>query len=145
VTATAERAQPPAATTTAPRPRRRRISDRDRRDYLTFLVLAAPNLLLIVAFTYRPLLSNIYYSTLNWTLGAATAVPVGLDNYVSFFTSPSSLAILQVTAIFTLATVGGSMLLGLLIALALNRRIRGRGWPARRCSPRSCSPGWASG
>lgn len=57
----------------APAPRRR-FGARERHDFLVFLAFAAPNILLIVAFTYRPLLSNIYYSTLNWTLGATTAV-----------------------------------------------------------------------
>ncbi|GAC1602433.1 MAG: sugar ABC transporter permease [Acidimicrobiales bacterium] len=92
-----------------------------------FLVLAAPNLLLIGAFTYRPLLSNLYYSTLNWTLGAPTATKVGLANYRTFFGSRDTLDIFRVTAVFTAATVGGSMALGLLIALALNRRMRGVG------------------
>jgi sn-glycerol 3-phosphate transport system permease protein len=128
VTTAGGRVHPPAQEpSVAQRPRRRRFSDRDRRDYLVFLAFAAPNLLLIVAFTYRPLISNIYYSTLNWTLGAQTAVQVGFDNYVSFFTTPGSLDILKVTAIFTVATVGGSMVFGLLIALALNRKVRGAG------------------
>src|SRR4051794_1138263 len=60
-----------------PAARRRGRARRTRRDYLTFVAFAAPNLLLIVMFTYRPLLSNIYYSTLNWTLGAKVATPVG--------------------------------------------------------------------
>ncbi|HET6257862.1 MAG TPA: sugar ABC transporter permease [Pseudonocardia sp.] len=107
---------------------RLRFGARERHDYLVFLALAAPNILLIVAFSYRPLLSNIYYSTLNWTLGAATAVPVGFDNYVRFFTSPDTAEIARVTAVFTVATVGGSMLLGLLIALVLNRKVRGAGF-----------------
>ncbi|MFC4945305.1 carbohydrate ABC transporter permease [Pseudonocardia sp. GCM10023141] len=93
-----------------------------------FLALAAPNVLLIVAFTYRPVLTNLYYSTLNWTLGAASAIPIGLGNYVEFFTSPGTAEIARVTAVFTVATVGGSMILGLLIALALNRRMRGIGF-----------------
>ncbi len=104
------------------------MGPRERHDYLVFLALAAPNLALIIAFTYRPLFSNIYYSTLNWTLGAPDAVRVGLGNYGTFFTSPDSAAILRVTAVFTAATVGGSMVLGLLIALALNRRVRGSGF-----------------
>ncbi len=104
------------------------MGPRERHDYLVFLALAAPNLALIIAFTYRPLFSNIYYSTLNWTLGAPDAVRVGLGNYETFFTSPDSAAILRVTAVFTAATVGGSMVLGLLIALALNRRVRGSGF-----------------
>ena len=104
----------------APRTRRRRFSARSRRDYLVFLALATPNLVLIALFTYRPLLSNIFYSTLNWTLGAPVATPVGLGNYKEFFTSPDTQSVLVTTAVFTVATVGGSRVLGLLIALALN-------------------------
>jgi sn-glycerol 3-phosphate transport system permease protein len=55
-------------------------------------------------------------------------VPVGFDNYVRFFTSPDTAEIARVTAVFTVATVGGSMLLGLLIALVLNRKVRGAGF-----------------
>jgi sn-glycerol 3-phosphate transport system permease protein len=60
-------------------------------------------------------------------LGAATATSVGFANYVRFFTSDDTLDILRVTAVFTIVTVGGSMLLGLVIALALNRKVRGSG------------------
>lgn len=105
--------------------RRRATSRRNRREYLVFLAFATPNLLLIIFFTYRPLLSNIYYSTLNWTLGSPYATPVGLGNYREFFSSPDTGRIFATTAVFTVATVGGSMVLGLLIALALNRRVRG--------------------
>jgi len=120
VTTTAESAQPSLR-------RPRRWGSRNRHDYLVFLGFAAPNILLIAAFTYRPLLSNVYYSTLNWTLGAATATQIGLGNYATLFTSPDSVLILETTALFTVATVGGSMVLGLLLALALNRKVRGGG------------------
>jgi len=121
VTTTADSARP------AGRRRSRRWGSRNRHDYLVFLGFATPNILLIAAFTYRPLLSNVYYSTLNWTLGAATATQIGLGNYVTLFTSPDSVLILETTALFTVATVGGSMVLGLLLALALNRKVRGGG------------------
>ena len=111
-----------------PTRRRRGPSRRSRRDYLVFLAFATPNLVLIALFTYRPLLSNIYYSTLNWTLGAQVATPVGLGNYKEFFTSPDTKGVLVTTAVFTIATVGGSMALGLVVALALNKRVRGVGF-----------------
>jgi sn-glycerol 3-phosphate transport system permease protein len=107
--------------------RQSRFGPRDRHDFWVFLAFALPNILLIVAFSYRPVLSNIYYSTLNWTLGAANASAVGFGNYIQFFTSPDTLDIFRVTVVFTLATVGGSMLIGLAIALALNRKVRGSG------------------
>jgi sn-glycerol 3-phosphate transport system permease protein len=120
-----------APSTPSPRGRRKRRglwSRRSRRDYLIFLAFATPNLVLIGVFTYRPLLQNIYYSTLNWTLGSPVATPIGLGNYREFFSSSAAGQILTTTAVFTVATVGGSMVLGLLVALALNRRVRGVGF-----------------
>lgn len=102
------------------------MTRRARRDALVFLAFAAPNLVLIALFTYRPLFLNIQYSMLDWTLGASTATFVGLDNYIEFFSSDAGLTSLRITAVFTLLTVGGSMVLGLLIALALNVNIPGR-------------------
>ncbi len=52
------------------------VLPRDRRDFPVFLLLALPNILLILAFVYRPLITNVYYSTLNWTLGSQFATPV---------------------------------------------------------------------
>lgn len=92
-----------------------------------FLLFAGPNILLILAFVYYPLFSNIYYSTLDWRLGSPTAESIGLDNYVRFFTSPSGLEVWKNTAIFTTGAVLGSMVLGILVALVLNKKIPGRG------------------
>lgn len=92
-----------------------------------FLLFAGPNILLILAFIYYPLVSNAYYSTLNWRIGAPTAEQIGLDNYVRFFTSSSGLEVWRNTAIFTAGAVVGSMVLGMLIALVLNKNIPGRG------------------
>lgn len=105
--------------------RRKGWSGRSRRDFFVFLALALPNLLLIAVFTYLPLFSNLYYSTLNWTLGSASATVVGLENYLTFFSGADAPRVLGTTALFTAATVGGSMLLGLLTALALNSKVRG--------------------
>lgn len=117
----------PAATAQAvPAPQRRgRLSGRTRRDFFVFLALALPNLSLIAVFTYLPLINNMYYSTLDWTLGSTSATVVGIDNYVTFFTSSDAPQVLGTTLIFTVVTVGGSMALGLLVALALNSKVRG--------------------
>jgi sn-glycerol 3-phosphate transport system permease protein len=110
-----------SAIETAPRRRHPR-----RREYLTFLAFAGPNLLMIALFTYRPLLLNIQYSTLSWNLGSRTATVVGLGNYTKWFSNPRSWEVLRVTGVFTLATVGGTLVLGLLLATALNQRVKGR-------------------
>ncbi|AJT43015.1 glycerol-3-phosphate ABC transporter permease [Psychromicrobium lacuslunae] len=90
------------------------------------MAFALPNIALIVLFTYRPLIANIQYSLLDWTLGSDFATAVGLNNYVTFFTSSDAANVLGTTAIFTIFTVGGSMVVGLLIALALNQKLPGR-------------------
>lgn len=48
-----------------------------------------------------------------------------MQNYITFFTSSNAAQVLGTTAMFTLFTVSSSMLLGLLIALTLNRRLPG--------------------
>jgi sn-glycerol 3-phosphate transport system permease protein len=118
--------RPPAVAETGDAaPRRSRWSGRTRRDFFVFLALALPNLALIAVFTYLPLINNVYYSTLDWTLGSASATVVGFDNYINFFTSADAPTVLGTTALFTIVTVGGSMVLGLLVALALNSKVRG--------------------
>lgn len=109
-------------------PRRPRVTRRSLREKTIFVLLAAPNIALILAFTYRPLLMNMYYSTLDWTLGSDYARSVGLGNYMEFFTKPESMQVLRTTLIFTVATVGGSILLGLALSTVLNRQLVGRGF-----------------
>lgn len=120
----------PQQTETKPQPKATKRSGlgsvRGRKEALVFLAMLAPNLLLILFFTYRPLILNIYYSTLDWTLGSMDATVIGINNYVEFFTSGDAKDVLGTTAIFTVTTVGGSMILGLLVAVALNQKIPGR-------------------
>ncbi len=96
------------------------------RNMFWFVVFAGPNIALILAFIYYPLFQNIRFSMLDWRLGAATARFVGWDNYKEFFTSPSGVEVWRVTIIFTVVTVAGSMILGLLMALVLNKNLPGR-------------------
>lgn len=121
--ALSETSAPPKTNRRVPR---YRFGARERRDFVVFLICVLPNVALIVAFIYRPLITNMYYSTLNWQLGSSFATPIGLGNYKQFFTSSDASQVLGTTAIFTVATVGGSMILGLLVAIVLNRKLVGR-------------------
>jgi len=112
--------------TTRPRARRR-WTPRRTKEALIFWAFVLPNLALIAVFTYRPLFTNMYYSTLDWELGSDFATKVGLDNYVEFFTGGEAGDVLLTTAIFTVATVGLSLALGLVVAVALNRKLPGAG------------------
>lgn len=104
-----------------------RRSDRpDSREWLLALLLLAPNLALLAVFTYRPLFDNIRLSFTDWNISAPTAHFVGLDNYAEWFTSADSWKIVANTAIFTLATVLGSLLVGLALAILLDQKLFGR-------------------
>ena len=89
-------------------------------------LLILPNLVLLIVFTYRPLLDNIRLSFTDWNISAAVANPVGLSNYIEWFGREDTKVVVRNTLIFTVATVGISMAVGLGLALLLDQRLRGR-------------------
>jgi len=97
-----------------------------RRDILVATAFLLPNLVLLVVFTYRPLLDNIRLSFQNWNISAPTATFIGLDNYVEWFTSEGSGTVLWNTVVFTGFAVIGSMALGLVLALLLDQKLFAR-------------------
>lgn len=107
----------------------RRMARRKRlwRNLGVFALLAGPNLAILLIFTYRPMFLSFYYSMLNWNIGSDVAQFVGFANYVEWFNDPESARIVVTTGVYTLATVAGSMALGLALALVLNRKLFGRG------------------
>jgi sn-glycerol 3-phosphate transport system permease protein len=123
-------APPQAAVPPGTTPRRRgALQQRRRRSALLwFLLLAGPNVALLLVFVYRPLLQSFYLSTLQWNLGSPVARQIGLGNYVELFTSRGFGQVAGTTVVFTVATVGGAMLLGLGLAVLLNQKLRGRGF-----------------
>ena len=58
---------------------------REWREWLLFVALAGPNLLLFAIFNYRPLFYNVYLSFYEWDFLSPIAIPVGFDNYVDVF------------------------------------------------------------
>lgn len=88
--------------------------------------LILPNMILLIMFTYRPLLDNIRISFHDWNISSPTMTFVGFDNYIEWFTDPTSWEIAGNTVIFTVAAVVGSMALGLALALLLDQKLRGR-------------------
>lgn len=97
------------------------------REALLAAILLLPNVVLLIIWTYRPLVDNIRLSFYRWNLGSPNSTFIGLDNYVEFFTSDGSRTVLMNTLIFTAAAVIGSMVLGLALALLLDQKLFGRG------------------
>ena len=58
-----------------------------REQWITYLLMTAPGLVLYCVFLILPILMGIYYSLTDWT-GIGTKFNfIGLDNYVKVFTN----------------------------------------------------------
>ncbi|TDE95096.1 sugar ABC transporter permease [Occultella glacieicola] len=126
---TASTATPATLAPTHPHEAQRRAARRRKRlrNLGFFALLAGPNIALLLIFVYRPLLLSFYYSMLQWNMGSSVARFIGFENYVRWFTDPDTPQVMGTTAIFAVTTVGGSLVLGLGLALLLNKKLFGRG------------------
>ena len=89
-------------------------------------LLIAPNLILLILFTYRPLIDNIRISFYNWNISSPNMTFVGLQNYISWFQAPETPQVVWNTVVFTFFAVAGSMVIGLLLAILLDQKLVGR-------------------
>jgi multiple sugar transport system permease protein len=89
-----------------------------------FLTFGAPGLLVYVCFVLAPILISVGYSLTNYNPFRPPTRFVGLRNYQLLFEDPEFRGALRVTTILTLIVVIVPNVLGLVIALLLDRR----GW-----------------
>ncbi|GBD21401.1 sn-glycerol-3-phosphate transport system permease protein UgpA [bacterium HR28] len=94
-------------------------------DWPLFVLLVAPNLLLLAVFTYWPLVYNAYLSLMQWDLISPSKLFVGLENYRFLLEDSEFREVFRNTVVFTVGTVGGTVVLGLLFALLLDQPLRG--------------------
>jgi trehalose/maltose transport system permease protein len=115
--------------TTASREKKRRswfkeeFGDPERRAAY-YMVLPALFIILLVAFW--PVVYSIWLSLHQATITALGPF-VGFENYVEMFQNPDFLTGLSNTVIFTVVSVTLEFVIGLAIALAINRAFQGRG------------------
>ncbi|WP_207938705.1 carbohydrate ABC transporter permease [Actinomadura darangshiensis] len=109
----------PAAVPAAEPPRRRRP-----RSMLHFLTFGAPGIAVYVCFVLAPIVVSFGYSLTNYNPFNPPTEYVGLRNYRLLFQDPEFLMSLRVTTILTVIVVVVPNVLGLAIALVLDRR----GW-----------------
>ena len=95
------------------------------RDGLVGYLFISPSIIGFSIFVVYPLITSAYYSLTRWD-GNTDPVFVGFKNYVYMFTKdPSFLPSLKATALFAVLSVPSSLLLGLLLAVLLNRNLPG--------------------
>ena len=97
-----------------------------RREALTAVAFLSPSLLLFGVFVYYPLVMSGYISLTKWNIVAPIKPFVGLANYEKLFTDPRFAVILKNTLVYSTGVVGAGLLLGLGLALLLNRGTGGR-------------------
>ena len=102
---------------------REEFADPERR---TAYLMVLPSLLIIVVVAFFPILYGVVLSLTDST-AAAFGSFIGVENYVEMFQDPDFLEGLSNTLIFTVVSVTLEFILGLGIALAINRAFRGRG------------------
>lgn len=93
-------------------------------DAVTGWALVSPGVLLIGVFGLLPVLLSLKLSFEKSDLLSDETPWVGLDNYRKLFDDPSFANAMKNTIVFTGLFVPGTMLLGLLVAVALNRSLR---------------------
>ncbi len=113
-------APPPPARGTA---RWRKLS---RGNGLSALLFLSPTLLIFGVFVAFPVVFSFYLSFHKWNMFSPERSFVGLDNYLRIMRNPEFWIVLRHTLVYTLGTVPLNMVLALLVAYVLNRRIAGK-------------------
>ena len=90
-------------------------------------LLIAPTLLAVVLVDVYPLMFNALISLQERKISTAHPAFVGLSNYAAVLRDPETLNSLRLSVFFTVVSVALSYLIGLGLALLLNRPIKGRG------------------
>ena len=115
----AERAATPGVVV---RRRRETWSRQRRKEALTAYALIAPAFLLFVGFIAGPLLGSIALSLFSYDL-LTPAKYIGLGNYRELVHDHVALKALEVTFLFTAASLVLHLVVGLALALAVNRKM----------------------
>lgn len=98
---------------------------RGRRELMTAIVMLAPSLVFLAAFTYWPIIRSIGYSFFDVQLGSSEIFFVGIENYQRLWHDDLFWRSLRNTVVYMLITVPTSIGLALLLAVALDRKLQG--------------------
>ncbi|MGW6727141.1 carbohydrate ABC transporter permease [Nocardia sp. NPDC055029] len=121
-----DRQDPAQVASIAPAPGPRRFTRRKAARLIAPYLYLAPALILLVVWTYQPLVQALQLSTYSWNLlPTAPMTPVGTANYSRLLDLPAFWGSLGRTATLILGLLPFTVLLPVLIALA-SRRVHGR-------------------
>jgi multiple sugar transport system permease protein len=101
----------------------RRLSMR-RREALSGVIFVAPQVLGFGAFVAGPIVAVLWFSLYDWNIIRGTLDFVGLDNYGRLIATEEVAHVARITLLFGAGFVPLTVIGGLAIALAVNRRTR---------------------
>ena len=111
----------------APAKARRGGRPRLRREQtLTFVAFTIPGFLMYCCFLIFPILMGIYYSFMDWNGISPTYEFVGFENYAKLLTDRKFKSALLFNARYTVMLIVGVVVISVILALMLNREIKGR-------------------
>lgn len=101
---------------------------REKKNIIYGLLFASPVILGFIIFVMGPMIASGYFSLTNYTI-TGTPEWVGFDNYKNLFTNkdPFFYKSLLVTAIYVFLSVPIQIIASLLVAMVLNRDVKGQG------------------
>lgn len=99
----------------------------ERRDTLSFLLIASPGIILLLLFNYLPMFGIIIaFKNFNPNLGILSSRWNGLNNFKFFFTSPDAVRIIRNTVLYALDFMFLTLICAVILSLmfyALRSRI----------------------
>ena len=96
-----------------------------KRDYFP-LFLIAPTVIFLFLVVIYPMIYSLYLSTTNFDLSSGEQSFIAIENYLQILRDSAFFESLGITLILTAVTVSSSLLIGLGLAMILNRYTRGR-------------------
>lgn len=88
-------------------------------------LLILPSFVFLGLFTYLPVIKTLYYSFFRWNLYTPHKVFAGLGTYAEVFRNPITWKVLANTFLLSAETIIPSIAIGMLLAIFLNRALRG--------------------
>ncbi|WNS47079.1 sugar ABC transporter permease [Paenibacillus sp. MMS20-IR301] len=95
------------------------------RSRLTPVLFTLPAMVPFVLFWLAPLLYVLYLSFMEWDFMSPEKTFIGIQNYTDLFSNPAFYKALRVTALFCAGSVLPTIVLGLGLALLMNRQLKG--------------------
>lgn len=97
------------------------------RDNLTAYLFLSPGLIVLIVWLVFPMISELNISLHNWNILPDKASPfIWFDNYIRAFESQRFWSALKNTGVYALVTVSGQLLLGMIVALMIEKISHGK-------------------